>query len=199
MNCDLRTNQSSPHHLCVADSRSVLEDRRSGSVHPYTSACLLWCPWHLLLPLSSPNLHGEMFLGYILQTSKSSWSVPGLHDTLSHNTEDKKENIDSLWNNNRHISEASKTVVTYIYHIRDVMDVVFGHQCIGGGKIEKIIIASLCAFQFVFKVLGLSLGRKRKWESHRSRTLHGSLKVLTECFTSLNQFNFYTFLLHSPL
>lgn len=33
-----------PHPPCVADSRSMLEDRRSGCACPWTSACLLWCP-----------------------------------------------------------------------------------------------------------------------------------------------------------
>lgn len=42
------------------------------------------------------------------------------------------------------------------------MDVVFGHQCIGSCQIEKIVVPGLCAFELVFRVLGLSLGRREK-------------------------------------
>lgn len=42
------------------------------------------------------------------------------------------------------------------------MDVVLGHQGVGSCQIEKIVIASFCAFQLVFRVLGLSLGEKEE-------------------------------------
>lgn len=42
------------------------------------------------------------------------------------------------------------------------MDVVFGHQGIGSCQIEEIVVPGLCAFQLVFRVLCLSLGRKMK-------------------------------------
>lgn len=58
------------------------------------------------------------------------------------------------------------------------MDVVFGHQSVGSCQVEKIIIASFCAFQFVFKVLGLSL---RKEERHGSRKLNGSREYSSAC------------------
>lgn len=58
------------------------------------------------------------------------------------------------------------TEFTYVYHIRHIMNIVLGHQGIGACQIEKIVIPGLCAFQFVFRVLGLSLRRKRKTQSH---------------------------------
>lgn len=48
--------------------------------------------------------------------------------------------------------------LTYIYHVGDIVDVVFGHQGISSCQIEKIVIPGLCAFHLVFRVLGLSLG-----------------------------------------
>ena len=80
----------SPHRPCAADSRSVREDRRSDCVCPWTSACLLWCPSRLPLPPVNPNPHGEKSPDCTLRTGRFSWSVPGWHGNLSHNTEGKK-------------------------------------------------------------------------------------------------------------
>lgn len=46
------------------------------------------------------------------------------------------------------------------------MDVVFGHQGIGSCQIEKIVVPGLRALELVFRVLGLSLGRKMERKSH---------------------------------
>lgn len=49
------------------------------------------------------------------------------------------------------------------------MDVVFGHQGIGSCQIEKIVVPGLRALELVFRVLGLSLGRKMERKSHHCR------------------------------
>lgn len=45
------------------------------------------------------------------------------------------------------------------------MDIVFGHQGVGGCQIEEIVISCFCALQLVFRVLGLSLEKNKKEES----------------------------------
>lgn len=55
------------------------------------------------------------------------------------------------------------------------MDVVFGHQGIGSCQIEKIVVPGLRALELVFRVLGLSLGRKMERKSHHCRMQNGFL------------------------
>lgn len=51
---------------------------------------------------------------------------------------------------------------THIDHIGHIVDIVLGHQSVGGSQIEQIVVAGFCAFELVFRVLCLSLGRTRK-------------------------------------
>lgn len=53
---------------------------------------------------------------------------------------------------------------TYINHIRDVMDVIFCHNCICCCQVQQIVIPGFCAFQLVLRVLGLPLGRRQDTE-----------------------------------
>lgn len=80
----------SPRPPCVAGSQSVLEDRKSGCVCPYTSACLLCCPWHLPILPASPDLRGVKSPDYTPRTGRFSRCVPGLHGNLGRSTENKK-------------------------------------------------------------------------------------------------------------
>ena len=47
------------------------------------------------------------------------------------------------------------------------MDVVFCHQGVGSCQIEEIVVPGFCAFQLVFRVFGLSLGRGRRKQSNQ--------------------------------
>lgn len=51
--------------------------------------------------------------------------------------------------------------MTYVDHVGDVMDVVFGHQGVGRRQIEQIVVPRFCALEFVLRVLGLSLEEKK--------------------------------------
>ena len=51
---------------------------------------------------------------------------------------------------------------THVYHIRDVVDVIFRHNSVGRRQVQQIVVPSLGAFQLVLRVLGLSLERSRR-------------------------------------
>lgn len=60
----------------------------------------------------------------------------------------------------RDVNKHMCTVHTYINHIRDVMDVIFCHNCICCGQVQQIVIPGFCAFQLILGILGLSLERR---------------------------------------
>ena len=73
---------------------------------------------------------------------------------------------------------------THVYHIRDVVDVVFRHHGVGRRQVQQIVIPSLGAFQLVLRVLGLSLeGSSRRiaggprQEEERERVRCEGLKI----------------------
>ena len=51
---------------------------------------------------------------------------------------------------------------TYVYDIRQVMDVIFKHRGIGGLQSQQILISGLQSLQFVLRVFCLPLIRKKK-------------------------------------
>lgn len=67
----------------------------------------------------------------------------------------------------RDINKHMCPVHTYINHIRDVMDVIFCHNCICCCQIQQIVIPGFCAFQLILWVLRLPLGRREETEQMR--------------------------------
>lgn len=66
----------------------------------------------------------------------------------------------------------TRCAVTYVDHVGDVMDVVFGHQGVGRRQIEQIVVPRFCALELVFRVLGLSLEEKKMKQRKSHQVQH---------------------------
>lgn len=66
----------------------------------------------------------------------------------------------------------TRCAVTYVDHVRDVVDVVFGHQGVGRRQIEQIVVPRFCALELVFRVLGLSLEEKKMKQRKSHQVQH---------------------------
>lgn len=77
--------------------------------------------------------------------------------------------------------------MTYVDHVGDIVDVVFGHQGVGRRQIEEIVVPRFCALELVFRVLGLSLEEKERRESPmKCNTIWIPNAFDSECITGTN-------------